>query len=72
MTIGEMLDKLAAERAVYAARATLWTFLDRCGLRLKKDRARGRARVHGIKEAECVVASCLHCNGKISTLTPRG
>lgn len=36
MTISEMLDKLAAERDVYAARATLWTFLDRCGLTFKK------------------------------------
>jgi transposase len=36
MTISEILDKLAAERDVYAARATLWTFLDRCGLTFKK------------------------------------
>lgn len=36
MTISEMVDKLAAERDVYAARATLWTFLDRCGLTFKK------------------------------------
>ena len=36
MTISEMLDKLAAERDVYAARATLWIFLDRCGLTFKK------------------------------------
>src|SRR5678815_5249953 len=35
MTISEMLDKLA-ERDVYAARATLWIFLDRCGLTFKK------------------------------------
>jgi transposase len=36
ITISEMLDRLAVERAVYAARATLWTFLDRCGLTFKK------------------------------------
>jgi transposase len=36
MTISEVLDKLATERDVYAARATLWTFLDRCGLTFKK------------------------------------
>src|SRR5262245_14125043 len=32
MTISEMLDKLAVDRDVYAARATLWILLDRCGL----------------------------------------
>jgi transposase len=36
ITISEMLDKLASERGVRAARATLWTFLDRCGLTVKK------------------------------------
>jgi transposase len=36
ITISEMLDKLASERGVRAARATLWTFLDRCGLTFKK------------------------------------
>ena len=36
MTISEMLEKLAAERGVQASRATLWTFLDRCGLTFKK------------------------------------
>jgi transposase len=35
MTISEMLDKLARERDVYAARATLWIFLNRCGLTFK-------------------------------------
>ena len=51
MTISEMLDKLAAERDVYAARATLWIFLDRCGLTFKKRRARGRAEPPGHPEA---------------------
>jgi transposase len=36
MTISETLEKLAAERGVQASRATLWTFLDRCGLTFKK------------------------------------
>ncbi|HSM42626.1 MAG TPA: IS630 family transposase [Afifellaceae bacterium] len=39
MTISEMLDKLVAERGVRASRATLWTFLDRCGLTFKKKSA---------------------------------
>jgi transposase len=36
ITISEMLDKLALQRGVRAARATLWIFLDRCGLTFKK------------------------------------
>ena len=36
---------------MYAARATLWIFLDRCGLTFKKDRARGRAEPPGHPEA---------------------
>jgi transposase len=36
LTISEMLQRLAVERGVRAGRATLWTFLDRCGLRFKK------------------------------------
>jgi transposase len=36
MTISEMLERLAGERGVSASRATLWTFLDRCGLTFKK------------------------------------
>jgi transposase len=36
ITISEMLDKLASQRGVRAARATLWIFLDRCGLTFKK------------------------------------
>jgi transposase len=36
MTISEMLDRLVAERGVRASRATMWTFLDRCGLTYKK------------------------------------
>ena len=40
LTISELLAKLLEERQVRAARATLWVFLDRCGLTFKKDRAR--------------------------------
>jgi len=36
MTISEMLERLALDRGVRASRATLWTFLDRCGLTFKK------------------------------------
>jgi transposase len=32
LTISELLERLLAERSVRASRATLWTFLDRCGL----------------------------------------
>ena len=53
-----MLDKLAAERDVYAARATLWTFLDRCALTFKKDRARGRAEPPGHPEAAVGLVRC--------------
>ena len=36
LTISELLGRLLAERSVRASRATLWTFLDRCGLTFKK------------------------------------
>ena len=58
MTISEMLDKLAVKRDVYAARATLWTFLDRCGLTFKKDTARGRAEPPGHPEAALGLVRC--------------
>ena len=32
LTISELLERLLADRNVRASRATLWTFLDRCGL----------------------------------------
>jgi transposase len=32
LTISELLERLLAERGVRASRATLWTFLNRCGL----------------------------------------
>jgi transposase len=38
LTISELLAQLLAERGVRAARATLWMFLDRCGLTYKKRR----------------------------------
>ena len=38
LTISEMLERLAAERGATASRATLWSFLDRCGLTFKKSR----------------------------------
>ena len=36
LTISELLERLLAQRGVRASRATLWTFLDRCGLTFKK------------------------------------
>jgi transposase len=36
LTISELLERLLAERSLRASRATLWTFLDRCGLTFKK------------------------------------
>lgn len=36
LTISELLERLLTERSVRASRATLWTFLDRCGLTFKK------------------------------------
>ena len=36
LTISELLERLLADRSVRASRATLWTFLDRCGLTFKK------------------------------------
>jgi transposase len=35
-----LLERLAADCGVKASRSTLWTFLDRCGLTFKKNRAR--------------------------------
>ena len=37
LTISELLTQLLADRGVSASRATLWTFLDRCGLTFKKN-----------------------------------
>lgn len=48
LTISELLERLLAERSVRACRATLWTFLDRCGLTFKKSphtRANRTARI---------------------------
>jgi transposase len=39
ITISELAERLTAERSVKVARSTLWTFLDRCGLTFKKNRA---------------------------------
>lgn len=45
ITISEMLERLATERGVRAGRATLWTFLDRCGLTFKKSRRTRLSRI---------------------------
>ena len=36
ITLVEMQERLAAERAITASVGTIWTFLDRCGLTVKK------------------------------------
>lgn len=36
LTINELLERLLADRGLRASRATLWTFLNRCGLTFKK------------------------------------
>ena len=43
ITIIEMQERLAAERGVTASVGTIWTFLDRCDLTVKKDRPCGGA-----------------------------
>lgn len=48
LTISELLERLLADRGLRASRATLWTFLDRCGLTFKKSppmRASRTARI---------------------------
>jgi transposase len=45
ITISEMLERLAMECGVRAGRATLWTFLDRCGLTFKKSRHTRPSRI---------------------------
>lgn len=44
ITISEMLERLAQKNGVLASRATLWKFLDQCGLAFKKVRTCGGAR----------------------------
>jgi transposase len=51
LTISELLERLLSERGVKAARATLWTFLDRCGLTFKKNRPCERTGPPGRKGA---------------------
>jgi len=36
MTLVEMQERLAAEQGITVSVGTIWTFLDRCGLRVKK------------------------------------
>jgi transposase len=44
MTISEMLEHLASEHGVRVGRATLWVFLERCGLSFKKSRRMRQSR----------------------------
>src|SRR5207253_1563870 len=39
MTLVEMQERLAAEQGITASVGTIWTFLDRCGLTVKKTTA---------------------------------
>jgi transposase len=45
LTISELLDRLLVDRNLQASRATLWTFLDRCGLTFKKSPPMRASRV---------------------------
>jgi transposase len=45
LTISELLARLLAERGVTASRATLWTFLDRCGMTFKKRQPTPASRI---------------------------
>ena len=44
ISLAEIAERLAEERAVSACPATVWYFLDRRGISFKKNRARRRAR----------------------------
>jgi len=44
MTLSEMQARLSAEHGVTASRATLWVFLERCGLSFKKSRRMRQSR----------------------------
>jgi transposase len=43
ITLVEMQERLEADRGITASVGTIWTFLDRCGLTVKKVRPRRRA-----------------------------
>ena len=43
ITLFEMQECLRAERGITASVGTIWTFLDRCNMTVKKDRPRGGA-----------------------------
>ena len=43
ITLVEMQERLRAEWGVRASVGTIWTFLDRCNMTVKKDRPCGRA-----------------------------
>ena len=45
ITIIEMQERLAAERGVTASVGTIWTFLDRCDLTVKKRPSMRRSRI---------------------------
>ncbi len=45
ITLVEMQERLAAERAITASVGTIWTFLDRCGLTVKKSPPMRRSRI---------------------------
>ncbi len=51
ITLLEMQERLLAEREVRAGVGTIWTFLDRCDMTVKKDSSRDRAEPSGYSEA---------------------
>ena len=51
ITLVEMQEHLAAERGIRASVGTIWTFLDRCHMTVKKDRPCRGAEPAGCPEA---------------------
>ena len=51
ITLLEMQERLVAERGVRAGVGTIWTFLDRCDMTVKKDCSCSRAGSAGCPEA---------------------
>ena len=45
ITIVEMQERLATERGVTASVGTIWTFLDRCDMTVKKEPPKRRSRI---------------------------
>lgn len=51
ITLLEMQQRLVSERGIRASVGTIWTFLERCNMTVKKERPCGRAEPVGHSEA---------------------